>query len=146
MPSLAKLCKTCLLAMAVGLAGLAGPAVAQEEAALAQAVEPLQEVAAPAPATVLSRGRASWYGAKFHGKRTSSGEAFDMNDLTAAHPTLPFGTKLRVRNQANGREVIVRINDRGPHVRGRIIDLSKAAAAALGFVRAGEARVVLLPH
>jgi rare lipoprotein A len=137
------LCKTCLLAAAWGLAFLAGSAVAQD--ALPEP-EPLQELAAPAPITILSRGRASWYGAKFHGKRTSSGEAFDMNALTAAHPTLPFGTKLRVRNQANGREVVVRINDRGPHVRGRIIDLSKAAASALGFVRAGEARVVLMAH
>lgn len=144
MPSPAKLCKTCLVAAAWALALFNGSAMAQESD-LPQ-LEPLHEVAAPAPATILSRGRASWYGARFHGRRTSSGEPFDMNDLTAAHPTLPFGTKLRVRNQSNGREVVVRINDRGPHVRGRIIDLSKAAAAALGFLRAGEARVELLAH
>jgi len=94
----------------------------------------------------LGRGRASWYGAKFHGRRTSSGERFDMNALTAAHKSLPFGTRVRVRNVANGREVVVRINDRGPHLRNRIIDLSKAAAAALGFLQAGEARVVLVEH
>jgi rare lipoprotein A len=69
-----------------------------------------------------------------------------MHDLTAAHHTLPFGTRVRVRNVANGREVVVRINDRGPRMRDRIIDLSKAAAGALGFVHAGEARVVLMGH
>lgn len=144
MPTPVELCKTCLLAAAWGLACLAVPVVAQEVDL--PAVEPLQELVAPQPAAVLSRGRASWYGAKFHGRRTSSGERFDMHDLTAAHPTLPFGTKLLVRNEANGREVVVRVNDRGPHTRGRIIDLSRAAAAALGFIRAGEARVVLFPH
>ncbi|HSV83708.1 MAG TPA: septal ring lytic transglycosylase RlpA family protein, partial [Ramlibacter sp.] len=70
----------------------------------------------------LGRGRASWYGPKLHGRRTSSGERFDMNDLTAAHKTLPFGTRVRVRNVANGREVVVRINDRAPRMRDRIID------------------------
>ncbi|MBE7369012.1 septal ring lytic transglycosylase RlpA family protein [Ramlibacter sp. HM2] len=99
-----------------------------------------------APLPELARGRASWYGLKFHGRRTASGEPFDMNELTAAHQTLPFGTRVRVLNVDNGREVVVRINDRGPRIRGRIIDLSKAAAAALGFQRAGEARVVLIPH
>jgi rare lipoprotein A len=91
----------------------------------------------------LGRGMASWYGPGFHGKRTASGERFDMNDLTAAHRTLPFGTRLRVRNMVNGREVVVRINDRGPRVRGRVIDLSKAAAAALELLQAGEAPVTL---
>lgn len=92
----------------------------------------------------LARGRASWYGAKFHGRLTSSGERFDMNELTAAHTSLKFGTRVLVRNVTNGREVVVRINDRGPHIRTRIIDLSKAAAAALGFLHAGEASVVLM--
>ena len=92
----------------------------------------------------LGRGRASWYGPGFHGKRTASGERFDMNELTAAHRTLPFGTRVRVRNTQNGREVVVRINDRGPQVRDRIIDLSKAAAEVLDLLRAGEAPVVLL--
>lgn len=97
-----------------------------------------------APGVELGRGKASWYGPGFHGKRTASGERFDMNDLTAAHRTLPFGTRVRVRNTLNGREIVVRINDRGPHAGDRIIDLSKAAAAALGFVQAGEAPVVLV--
>lgn len=86
-------------------------------------------------------GVASWYGDRFHGRRTASGEAFNMNDLTAAHPSLPFGTRVRVRNLDNGREVVVRINDRGPFTRGRVIDLSRAAALALGFLQAGTARV-----
>lgn len=93
---------------------------------------------------VIERGKATWYGPRFHGRRTSSGERFDMNEFTAAHPSLPFGTLVRVRNLANGREVVVRINDRLPRVRDRIIDLSKAAAAALGILKTGEARVVLL--
>lgn len=97
------------------------------------------------PGAEIGRGKASWYGPRFHGKRTASGERFDMNDLTAAHRTLPFGTRVRVRHAGNGREVVVRINDRGPHVRGRIIDLSQAAAAALDLLRAGEGPVVLLP-
>lgn len=101
------------------------------------------EDAAPAPDTEIGHGRATWYGAKFHGRRTSSGERFDMNRFTAAHEFLPFGTRVRVRNLANGREVVVRINDRAPHLGNRIIDLSKAAAAALGFVKTGEASVVL---
>jgi rare lipoprotein A len=96
------------------------------------------------PGAELGRGRASWYGPGFQGKRTASGERFDMNDLTAAHRTLPFGTRVRVRNTHNGREVVVRINDRGPQVPDRIIDLSKAAAEALDLVRAGQAPVVLL--
>ena len=95
------------------------------------------------PGAEVGRGKASWYGPGFHGKRTASGERFDMNELTAAHRTLPFGTRLRVRNARNGLEVVVRINDRGPHVRDRIIDLSKAAAAALDLLQAGEAPVVL---
>lgn len=92
----------------------------------------------------IGRGRASWYGKPFHGRRTASGEVFNMNDLTAAHRTLPFGTRLRVLNPATGQEVVVRINDRGPFTRGRVIDLSRAAAASLGLIRAGVATVVLL--
>lgn len=95
------------------------------------------------PAVELERGKASWYGRRFHGRRTASGERFDMNELTAAHPTLPFGTRVLVRNLRNGREVVVRINDRGPHVKRRIIDLSKAAAEMLGLVQTGEAPVVV---
>lgn len=82
-------------------------------------------------------GLASWYGAKFHRRRTASGEPFDMRALTAAHPTLPFGTRVCVRSQQTGRSVVVRINDRGPHVRSRVIDLSHGAAEVLGVVGLG---------
>ncbi len=110
-----------------------------EEGPLLVDPSPLKEP----PAVELERGKASWYGRRFHGRRTASGERFDMHDLTAAHPTLPFGTRVLVRNLRNGREVVVRINDRGPFVKRRIIDLSKAAAEMLGLVHAGEAQVVL---
>lgn len=92
----------------------------------------------------IARGLASWYGQKFHGRRTASGERFDMNDLTAAHPNLPFGTRLTVHNPRNGRSVTVRVNDRGPHTGRRIIDLSRAAAKAIGLVGVGTGTVVLL--
>jgi len=86
---------------------------------------------------------ASWYGPGFDGRLTASGEVFDADSITAAHPRLPFGTLVRVVNLDNGREIVVRINDRGPFVNGRIIDLSRAAARALGMMRAGLARVRL---
>jgi rare lipoprotein A len=92
----------------------------------------------------IGRGLASWYGEPFHGRRTASGEIFDMNALTAAHKTLPFGTRLRVHNPATGQAVVVRINDRGPHVAGRIIDVSRAAAEQIGLHRSGVAPIVLL--
>jgi rare lipoprotein A len=88
-------------------------------------------------------GIASWYGPDFHGKRTANGEVYNMYDYTAAHKTLPFGTYVRVQNLDNGRSVVVRINDRGPFVKDRIIDLSYAAARALGMVGPGTARVRL---
>jgi rare lipoprotein A len=84
-------------------------------------------------------GKASWYGPGFHGKKTASGERFDENALTAAHPRLPLGTKVRVTHLGNGKTVEVRINDRGPHGGGRIIDLSRAAAHRLAMD--GTARV-----
>ncbi len=86
-------------------------------------------------------GLASWYAGKFQGRRTASGEIFDTNQMTAAHKTLPFGTRVRVRNLDNGREVVVRINDRGPFVEGRVIDLSRAAAEAIEMTGSGLARV-----
>ena len=86
------------------------------------------------------KGRVSWYGPGFHGRRTANGEVFDTNDLTMAHRTLPFGTEVRVTNLANGRSVVLRVNDRGPYVRGRIADLSHAAAARLDFVDDGATR------
>jgi rare lipoprotein A len=86
-------------------------------------------------------GRASWYGRFFHGRRTANGERFDMHALTAAHRTLPLGSYVRVTNPATDLSVIVRINDRGPFARGRVIDLSMAAASALHMQHAGTARV-----
>ena len=83
------------------------------------------------------KGIASWYGEPYHGRATASGEIYDQWELTAAHPRLPFGTIVRVRNLKNRREVDVRINDRGPFVRGRIIDLSRAAAVRLGMINDG---------
>ncbi len=87
------------------------------------------------------RGLASWYGPGFHGRQTANGETYDMHAMTAAHKSLPFDTVVEVRNRDNGRRTRVRINDRGPFVRGRIIDLSRAAAEALGMIGPGVARV-----
>ena len=86
-------------------------------------------------------GIASWYGKDFQGKKTASGEAFDMNKLTAAHKKLPFGTMVKVTLIKNGKSVTVRINDRGPYVEGRIIDLSFEAAKQIGLDRAGIGKV-----
>lgn len=86
-------------------------------------------------------GKASWYGPGFHGKKTSSGERFDMNTLSAAHRTLPIPSYARVTNLSNGKSVVVRINDRGPFHGNRVMDLSKAAAKELGFIHTGTANV-----
>ena len=88
----------------------------------------------------VQEGKAAWYGGKFQGRKTASGERFDKNKMTAAHRTLPFGTRVRVTHVASGRSVVVRINDRGPFGRA-IIDLSEAAARKLGILRAGVAQV-----
>lgn len=93
----------------------------------------------------LETGLASWYGPGFHRRRTASGERFDMHAMTAAHPTLAFGTLICVRSQISGRGVVVRVNDRGPHARGRIVDLSRAAAMALGLHGLGLKPVELFP-
>lgn len=90
-----------------------------------------------------SIGFASFYGPEFQGRRTASGERYDPDDLSAAHRTLPFGTRVRVTNLKNDRSVVVTINDRGPLRRGRIVDVSRRAARELGFLRAGVARVRL---
>lgn len=87
------------------------------------------------------RGYASFYADKFHGRKTSSGEVFDMNGFTAAHRTLPFGTKVKVTNIKNGKSVVVKINDRGPFKEERIIDLSKAAAESIDMLNDGVAEV-----
>lgn len=88
-------------------------------------------------------GMASWYGGKFHGRKTASGERYNQNALTAAHRTLPFGTKVRVTS-SSGRSVVVRINDRGPFIAGRVIDLSRAAASTLGINGVGRVKLTVL--
>lgn len=108
----------------------------------AMLIDPPQP-AMPAPASIDLApeadeiGLASWYGAKFHKRRTASGELFDMKALTAAHPTLPFGSRVCVRSRITGRSVVVRINDRGPHTGNRVIDLSRGAAEVLDMVGLG---------
>lgn len=99
--------------------------------------------AAARPSSNVERGEASWYGPGFAGRLTANGEVFDPSQLTAAHKTLPFNTLVRVVNEDNGRSVVVRINDRGPFKPGRIIDLSRAGAEAIGMVGSGVARVRL---
>ena len=91
----------------------------------------------------FQRGTASWYGPGFHGRKTASGERFNSFDMTAAHRSLPFGTKVRVTNRKNGKSVVVRINDRGPYVGKRVIDLSRGAAQAVSMVGSGTAPVTL---
>lgn len=95
------------------------------------------------PAAVSESGKASYYADKYQGKPTASGEIFDMHQFTAAHPRLKFGTLVKVTNTANNRTVLVRINDRGPFVAGRVIDLSLAAAEELQMVESGVASVKL---
>lgn len=110
-----------------------------------QAVEAVKSVGSRVRLTKNSgevhTGAASWYGTDFHGGRTASGERYDMNSMTAAHRTLPFGTLVKVKNLVNGRECVVRINNRGPFIKGRILDMSKAAASELGFMARGIAKV-----
>jgi rare lipoprotein A len=97
----------------------------------------IAKLPSPSQPTVVENGLASWYGPGFHGKLTASGEVFNQEKFTAAHRTLPWGSRVRVTNLANGKSVIVQINDRGPAVKGRIIDVSRAAARALDMMAAG---------
>lgn len=122
---------------------VADPAPAADPAPGPEPVANNQYLLTGEEALELERGHASWYGARFQGQPTASGEQYDMYALTAAHRTLPFGTVVRVRNEALGREVDVRINDRGPFAPGRVIDLSQAAAKALGLMQSGMAEVSL---
>lgn len=101
---------------------------------------PIEETPA---STSLGNGVASYYGKRFHGRRTANGERFDMHAMTAAHKTLPFGSRVVVTNPSTGKSVTVRINDRGPFTRGRTIDLSRAAAEEIGIVRRGHGSVEL---
>lgn len=89
----------------------------------------------------MTCGKTSWYGPGFHGKRTASGQVFNQHEMTTAHPSLPFGSKLKVTNQSNGKSVIVVVNDRGPYAKGRILDVSKAAATELGFRNKGVTNI-----
>ena len=140
---------TCWRAVAVSLLVAMLSACASRPGPGSQEAGPGASVTAPADqpgatGAILEEGIASWYGLAFHGRRTANGEKFDMNALTAAHPSLPFGTRVLVRNPSNGRSVTVRINDRGPFTGGRIIDLSHAAARVLGIVGIGTKKVVLM--
>lgn len=99
----------------------------------------------PVSAQQKEVGKASYYGNKFHGRRTSDGSRYHRDSLTCAHRTLPFGTMIRVRNMANGREVVVKVTDRGPFARGRIVDLSYAAAKKIDMIQAGVTRVEVVP-
>lgn len=107
---------------------------------MAEFEPPVEEVPA---LRALGNGVASYYGKRFNGRPTASGERFDMNQLTAAHRTLPFGSMVQVTNPANGRSVTVRINDRGPFHGGRVIDLSRSAAEEIGIVGRGHGTVEL---
>jgi rare lipoprotein A len=113
---------------------------------LAHADEPLdQSQSAQRPSDLQTadtfHGRATWYGEELHGHRTASGKPFDMNKLTAAHPALPFGTKVLVKNEKTGLSCLVEINDRCPPKSNRVIDVSREAARQLGILPGGEARV-----
>ena len=144
-------------AVALAMAGLMSSGTAQAVdlqpdnrlAALAETVAELDETVTVAPRQdrsifeAIGQGVASYYGHELAGNRTASGERFNPNALTAAHRTLPLGTKLRVTNVANGRSVIVRVNDRGPFVGRRLIDVSLAAAREIRMVGSGTAQVRL---
>ena len=157
----------CLLAMCLGLLLSQGCAMLQRPSDLAAPTETTTQPAVPetsvgvqpparsepakppvkksppAQAKLPQTGEASWYGAQHHGKKTASGEIFDQAKFTAAHPSLPFGSKIKVTNIANGKSVEVEINDRGPFTENRIIDLSRAAAKALEMMQSGTTTVRL---
>ncbi|OYU30100.1 MAG: septal ring lytic transglycosylase RlpA family lipoprotein [Comamonadaceae bacterium PBBC2] len=136
--------KALVLFLALCGGACAAASTPRAHAADAQVVSESSAEASEASDAPLAQGWATWYGGKrWHGRRTASGERFDRQALTAAHLTLPMGTRVRVVNLSNGREVWVRINDRGPKGGQFIIDLSEAAAERLGMRRAGRARVAL---
>ena len=152
--------KTLAAALAVSLTAaaalLSSAAIAQS--ASAPGAAPSQPAPAPMPAAMPAakaaaapaaasadamEGKAAWYGRKFNGSKTASGQRFNAGAMTAAHPSLPFGSRVKVTNTKNKRSVVVVINDRGPSTPGRIIDVTQAAATRLGFDRAGTADVAL---
>lgn len=110
---------------------------------LVSCAAPRNDADSTVQATKTIYGAASWYGPKFQGRPTASGEKFDKEELTAAHPTLPFDTLVRVTNETNGKSVVVRINDRGPFTGKRIIDLSQRAAQVIGLLNTGVGPVKL---
>ena len=113
----------------------------KSEAKLSTSLSPPQLLLMPNEEPEI--GVASWYGQEFQGNTTASGEAFDLNGFTAAHQTLPFGTTIRVTNLENNKEIVLRVNDRGPHIGRRRLDVSWAAAKRLGFVHSGATRVLV---
>jgi rare lipoprotein A len=126
-----------MVAALVGLAGCSGgkqPAAVSGRPASAVAVEEWR---------LYETGIASWYGGRWHGRKTANGERYNQNSMTAAHKKLPFGTKVRVTNLKTGKSCVVRINNRGPYVRGRVIDLSAAAAKKIGSQAGGLSKVKL---
>jgi rare lipoprotein A len=128
----------------VGLRAAQGPDNSEASSATASPVQTKPEVSSKTGKTAPYQiGTASWYGEYFVGKPTASGEDYDMYDMTAAHPALPLGSYVRVTNLRNGRAVVVKVNDRGPVVPGRIIDLSYGAAQVLQFEQRGLQRVRL---
>lgn len=135
---------------AIASASVVSPIRAAEPPILLHALKPpvppaWAEERVPVRSSDSLSGLASWYGEPYHGRPTASGEVYDMHELTAAHPTLAFDSRLLVKNLANGKRVQVRINDRGPFVPGRIIDVSYAAALELGMIGRGLTRVQLIP-
>ena len=148
-----------ILATGLGLAVLSSPVMAKEaKASKAKVVHTTVKVSKSsvsgqvkkvsyspvgAKAKFASSGVASYYGPGFHGRRTANGETFNMHAMTAAHRTLPFGTLIKVTNLSNGKSTIVRVNDRGPYVGNRVIDLSVAAAKQIGSTHSGVAQVSL---
>src|SRR5579863_8054760 len=132
----------CILACAIVIGGCGRKKTVVAVPAPVMKTRPLPEPASPAPEVgTAERGLASWYGHPYHGRAAADGEIYDMETLVAAHRTLPFQTRVRVRNLSNGKTVDVRIVDRGPFVQGRIIDLSHAAAKEIDLLGPGVAQV-----
>jgi len=126
------------LIMGCAVAGLIALS-AKTEARSSASIQPPR--ASTTPKEEPETGIASWYGEEFQGNQTANGETYDLNGLTAAHPTLPFGTTIRVTNLRNNKNLVLRVNDRGPHLGRRLLDVSWAAAGRLGFVHSGTTRV-----
>ncbi len=124
-----------------GAAAVKGRESAKSTAVVEHHVHQTRDAGARARLGYSAVGMASWYGADFHGRRTADGETFDMNSFTAAHPTLPLPCRVRVTNLANRRSIVVRVNDRGPYVNHRLIDVSARTAKMLGFYAHGVAKV-----